>query len=50
MIKQTPSKIQAFPPNFLLRKFSVKGQFLQKFGTQNSAKTVHLQKIFSTGN
>ena len=28
----TSSKIQAFSPNILVRKFSVNGQFLQIFG------------------
>ena len=41
-----PSKIQSFLPNFLLRKFSVNGQFLQIFRetTQNYGETARLWK------
>ena len=45
-------KIQTFPPNFLVSKFTVNGQFLRISGriTQKSAETVHLSEIYSTGN
>ena len=32
ILELTPCKIQAFPPNFLVRKFSVNGKFLHTFG------------------
>ena len=43
MIIVTPRKKPAFPPNFLVSKFSINGQFLQILGsfTQNSAETVY---------
>ena len=42
-------KIQAFRPNFVVRKFSINGQFVQivRQFTRKSAETDHLQKIFS---
>ena len=43
--------MQTFPPNFLVRKFSVNGQFPRIFGqtTQKSAETVRLRLIRKLG-
>lgn len=40
-------KAKAFPPNFLVKKFSLGGQFPQMFGrsARKSAETVLLRKM-----
>ena len=45
-------KIQAFPPNFVVSKFSVNEQFLQIFGRifRKFAETVRLREMSSPGN
>ena len=45
-------KIQAFPPNFVVSKFSVNEQFLQIFGriSRKLAETVRLREMSSPGN
>ena len=45
-------KIQTFPPNFLVRKFSVNGQFPWISGriTQKSAEPVRLREVYSAVN
>lgn len=44
--------IQAFPPNFVVPKFSVNGQFPYLFGqiVRKSAENAHLRTISSPGN
>ena len=48
----SPCKLQAFSPDFLVRKFSVNGQFLQIFGriARKPAEIVRLRKISSPKN
>ena len=45
-------KIQTFPHNFLVRKFSVNGEFPRISGriTQKSEETVRLREMYSPGN
>ena len=50
--KHSPRKIQGFPPNFLVRRFSANGQFKQIFRrfARKSAETARLRKMSSPGN
>ena len=51
-IPATPHKLQAFSPNFLVKKFSVNREFLQIFGqvARISGESARIWKISSLGN